>query len=187
MGALLTWWVWTNWHKAHPNVNKSDVYIINSAVSSQIVKTIAEAEGFKNELTLTGFKWMGNKAHELRSKGKTVILAWEESIGYMPGHTLDKDGVSAAGMYAEMAAWLHEQGKTLQDQLFELYHKYGFHLVRSSYWFTPSPDVTKELFASLRKDLKFPEKIGDQAVKTVRDLTIGYDNSMPDNKPVSFN
>ncbi|KHJ78789.1 hypothetical protein OESDEN_21587 [Oesophagostomum dentatum] len=97
---------------------------------------------------------------------------------------LDKDGVSAAGMYAEMAAWLHEQGKTLQDQLFDLYHKYGFHLVRSSYWFTPSPDVTKELFASLRKDLKFPEKIGDQPVKTVRDLTIGYDNSMPDNKPV---
>ncbi|KHJ86090.1 phosphoglucomutase/phosphomannomutase, alpha/beta/alpha domain I [Oesophagostomum dentatum] len=81
---------WSNGAQVHPNVNKSDVYIINSAVSSQIVKTIAEAEGFKNELTLTGFKWMGNKAHELRSKGKTVILAWEESIGYMPGHTLDK-------------------------------------------------------------------------------------------------
>ncbi|VDM72750.1 unnamed protein product [Strongylus vulgaris] len=90
MGALLTWWVWTNWHKANPNVNKSDVYMINSAVSSQIVKTIAEAEGFKSDVTLTGFKWMGNKADELRAKGKTVILAWEESIGYMPGHTLDK-------------------------------------------------------------------------------------------------
>ncbi|ETN68886.1 phosphoglucomutase/phosphomannomutase, alpha/beta/alpha domain II [Necator americanus] len=184
MGALMTWWIWTNWYKANPNANKSDVYIINSAVSSQIVKTIAEAEGFKSDVTLTGFKWMGNKTDELRRKGKTVILAWEESIGYMPGHTLDKDGISVAGVYAEMAAWLKTQGKTVQDQLFELYHKYGFHLIRSSYWFTPSPAVTKELFGSLRKDMKYPEKIGSQPVKTVRDLTIGYDNSMPDNKPV---
>ncbi|KAJ1362011.1 hypothetical protein KIN20_021417 [Parelaphostrongylus tenuis] len=184
MGALLTWWVWTNWHKAHPEVDKSNVYVINSAVSSQIVKTIAETEGFKNEVTLTGFKWMGNKADELRAKGKHVILAWEESIGYMPGHTLDKDGVSSAGMYAEMAAWLHTQGRNLLSQLFEIYHKYGFHIVKSSYWFVPNPSVTKELFNSLRKDLKFPEKIGSQAVKTVRDLTIGYDNSQPGNKPV---
>ncbi|VDM59457.1 unnamed protein product [Angiostrongylus costaricensis] len=90
MGALLTWWVWTNWHQAHPEVNKSNVYVINSAVSSQIVRTIAETEGFNSDVTLTGFKWMGNKADELRAKGKHMILAWEESIGYMPGHTLDK-------------------------------------------------------------------------------------------------
>lgn len=46
--------------------------------------------GFKSDVTLTGFKWMGNKADELRANGKHVILAWEESIGYMPGHTMDK-------------------------------------------------------------------------------------------------
>ncbi|PIO65407.1 phage tail component protein [Teladorsagia circumcincta] len=166
MGALMTWWVWMNWSEAHPDVDKSDVYILNSAVSSQIVKTIADQEGFKSDVTLTGFKWMGNKADELRKQGK-------------------HDGISTAAMFAEMAAWLETQKKTLQDQLFEIYNKYGFHLVRSSYWFTPSPAVTKELFASLRKDLKFPDKIGPHKVKTVRDLTIGYDNSQPDNKPVS--
>lgn len=90
MGALITWWIWTNWRKANPDADASNVYILNSAVSSQIVKTIADAEGFKNDVTLTGFKWMGNKAEELRNQGKQVILAWEESIGYMPGHTLDK-------------------------------------------------------------------------------------------------
>ncbi|KAK6020011.1 hypothetical protein OSTOST_14341, partial [Ostertagia ostertagi] len=73
-----------------PDVNKSDVYILNSAVSSQIVKTIADEEGFKSDVTLTGFKWMGNKADELRKQGKHVILSWEESIGFMPGHPLDK-------------------------------------------------------------------------------------------------
>uniref|UniRef100_A0A1I7ZZH6 Phosphoglucomutase-2 n=1 Tax=Steinernema glaseri TaxID=37863 RepID=A0A1I7ZZH6_9BILA len=184
MGALLTWWVWKNWREANPEADASEVFMLNSAVSSQIVGTVAAAEGFRNDVTLTGFKWMGNMAEELRASGKKVILAWEESIGYMPGHTLDKDGVSAAGMFAEIASFLHSQGLSLTDQLFHLYHKYGFHLVRSSYWMVPSPQVTKELFAELRKDLKFPEKIGDAKVKFVRDLTIGYDNSQPDNKPL---
>ena len=31
--------------------------------------------------TLTGFKWMGNKADELRKEGKTVLFAFEEAIG----------------------------------------------------------------------------------------------------------
>ncbi|CAB3402013.1 unnamed protein product [Caenorhabditis bovis] len=184
MGALMTWWIWTNWRQMNPTADPSKVYILNSAVSSQIVKTIADAEGFKNETTLTGFKWMGNKAEELRAAGNQVILAWEESIGYMPGHTMDKDGVSAAAIYAEIAAFLQTHGRTLQEQLYALYNKYGFHIVRSTYWFVPKPEVTKELFATLRKDLKFPTMIGKNEVATVRDLTIGYDNSKPDNKPV---
>ncbi|CAI5445952.1 unnamed protein product [Caenorhabditis angaria] len=184
MGAIITWWIWTNWRKANPTADPSKVYILNSAVSSQIVKTIADFEGFRNETTLTGFKWMGNRAEELRAEGNQVILAWEESIGYMPGHTMDKDGVSAAAVFAEIATYLRNEGKSLQDQLYSLYNKYGFHLVRSTYWFVPGPEVTKNLFATLRENLKFPEKIGNEPVASVRDLTIGYDNSKPDNKPV---
>ncbi|PIO60031.1 hypothetical protein TELCIR_18489 [Teladorsagia circumcincta] len=33
------------------------------------------------------------------------------------------DGISTAAMFAEMAAWLETQKKTLQDQLFEIYNK----------------------------------------------------------------
>lgn len=46
--------------------------------------------GFKNDITLTGFKWMGNVSYDMAKENKKVILAWEESIGFMPGHTLDK-------------------------------------------------------------------------------------------------
>lgn len=96
MGALLTWWVWTNFQQRNPQVVASNVYVLNSAVSSQIVATMAKMEGmcftfkkygrklnlgFKNDVSLTGFKWIGNLAHKLRSEGKIVILAWEESIG----------------------------------------------------------------------------------------------------------
>lgn len=83
MGTLLTWWIWKNWRTANPDADLSKVYMLNSAVSSQIVKTIADAEGFCNRTTLTGFKWIGNLAEKLRLAGNQVILAWEESIGFM--------------------------------------------------------------------------------------------------------
>ncbi|CAI4230699.1 unnamed protein product [Auanema sp. JU1783] len=184
MGALITWWIWHNWRLQHPDEDASNVYMLNSAVSSQIVKTIAEKEGFKSDVTLTGFKWMGNKADELRQQGNKVILAWEESIGFMPGQTMDKDGVSSAAVFAEIAAVLHTQGLSLTDKLFQLYEKYGFHLVRSTYWFIPDADARTRLFGTLRENLKYPEHIGKEKVKYVRDLTIGHDNSQPENKPL---
>ena len=45
MGTLLTWWVWHNWKEQNPGVSKDNIYFLNSAVSSQIVKTIADTEG----------------------------------------------------------------------------------------------------------------------------------------------
>ena len=72
--------------------------------------------------TLTGFKWMGNRSHELMTQGSEVIFAYEEAIGYMFGNTvLDKDGISAAAIMAEYAGWLYSQGKTFRQQLEELY------------------------------------------------------------------
>uniref|UniRef100_A0A8R1EJ50 Phosphoglucomutase-2 n=1 Tax=Caenorhabditis japonica TaxID=281687 RepID=A0A8R1EJ50_CAEJA len=66
MGALLTWWIWTNWRKANPNVDASKVYILNSAVSSQIVKTIADAEGLTLHFFLAISHWrkMANPARD---------------------------------------------------------------------------------------------------------------------------
>lgn len=31
--------------------------------------------------TLTGFKWMGNRAKQLADQGKSVLFAFEEAIG----------------------------------------------------------------------------------------------------------
>uniref|UniRef100_A0A915ELV9 Phosphoglucomutase-2 n=1 Tax=Ditylenchus dipsaci TaxID=166011 RepID=A0A915ELV9_9BILA len=185
MGTILTWWIWKNWRAANPDADLSKVYILNSAVSSQIVKTIAQAEGFRNEITLTGFKWMGNVAEKLRSQGNQVILAWEESIGFMAGHTLDKDGVSAAAIFAEIANYLKKETMLMSEQLYKIYNKYGFHLVRSSYWIVPQAPITKQIFGDIRKNLDYPKQIGsNNTVKYVRDLTTGYDNEQPDNKAI---
>uniref|UniRef100_A0A914C422 Phosphoglucomutase (alpha-D-glucose-1,6-bisphosphate-dependent) n=1 Tax=Acrobeloides nanus TaxID=290746 RepID=A0A914C422_9BILA len=184
MGTLLSWWVWKNWRAVNPNADLSKVYMLNSTVSCNIVKTMAKAEGFKNDVTLTGFKWMGNLADKLRQEGNLVILAWEESIGFMPGHSLDKDGVIAAGMFAELAVWLNHEGLTLNEQLFKIYFQYGFHLTKTSYWMVSNPQITKQLFADHRKDLKYPAQIGGQKVRFIRDLTTGYDNEQVGNKAV---
>lgn len=40
-------------------------------------------------------------------------------------NVLDKDGISAAVVMAEMAAYLSRQGLTLTEQLNNLYKKYG--------------------------------------------------------------
>ena len=70
---------------------------------------------------------MGNRTCELMAEGKSVIFAFEEAIGFMCGSSvLDKDGVSAAVHVAEMAKYLKQNGKTLTDQLNEIYNQYVF-------------------------------------------------------------
>ena len=81
--------------------------------------------------TLTGFKWMGNRAYELeddnRNKPKKVMLAFEESIGYMCGsQVLDKDGISGAVRAAELIAYLDQSGMTLVDKLHDIYKRFVF-------------------------------------------------------------
>jgi phosphoglucomutase/phosphopentomutase len=184
MGTLLTWWVWKNWRERNPDADLKNVYFLNSVVSSQFAKTMAAVEGFQNRTTLTGFKWMGNLADELRQKGATVVLAWEESIGFMPGSSMDKDGVISVAMFAELATWLSVNGMSLNTQLLEIYKKYGFHLVKSNYYVVPNPSVTKTLFSDLRHDAKYPTTVGTQKVKYIRDLTTGYDNEQEGNKAI---
>uniref|UniRef100_A0A914Z2V6 Phosphoglucomutase (alpha-D-glucose-1,6-bisphosphate-dependent) n=1 Tax=Panagrolaimus superbus TaxID=310955 RepID=A0A914Z2V6_9BILA len=184
MGTLLTWWVWKNWRERNPDADLKKVWFLNSAVSSQFAKTMAAVEGFQNRTTLTGFKWMGNLADELRQKGNTVVLAWEESIGFMPGSSMDKDGVISVAMFAELATWLSVNGMSFATQLLTIYKKYGFHLVKSNYYVVPNPAVTKSLFADLRHEAKYPTTIGTQNVKYIRDLTTGYDNEQEGNKAV---
>ena len=83
IGALLGWWVWHEFKEFNSGIANTDCYMISSAVSSKILETIAKKEGFNWFETLTGFKWMGNCAVDLQDKGKQVLFAFEEAIGFM--------------------------------------------------------------------------------------------------------
>ena len=124
IGSLLGWWQL----KVHGfgdsnDFKRENLYFIASAVSSKMLGTIAKKEGLNFCQTLTGFKWMANKAYDLeRNPEKKVLLAYEEAIGFMCGtQVLDKDGISAAIRAAELMAFLDTKGMTLDSKLKELY------------------------------------------------------------------
>ncbi|XP_014218420.1 phosphoglucomutase-2 [Copidosoma floridanum] len=191
LGALLGWWMLHAFKVRRPDANIADAYMLASTVSSKVLASMAKKEGFKFEETLTGFKWMGNKASELIKLGKTVLFAYEEAIGFMCGSkVLDKDGVSAGICVAEMTAYLDTMGLTPMDKLNELYCEYGHHISENSYWICHEPEVTKKIFKRLRnfdgKDDSYPTSIlgGKYPITSVRDLTTGYDNTKPGNKAI---
>ncbi|XP_070805307.1 phosphopentomutase isoform X2 [Pituophis catenifer annectens] len=188
-GALLGWWLYTCWKNQNqtPNAIK-DVYMLSSTVSSKILRAIALKEGFHFEETLTGFKWMGNRAKELMDQGKNVLFAFEEAIGYMCSPVvLDKDGVSAAVITAEMASFLATKNVTLSQQLKNIYTEYGYHITKSSYFICHDQKIITALFEKLRNyegKNTYPKTCGKFAVSGVRDLTTGYDSNQDDKKAV---
>ena len=63
----------------------SDVVMLRSTVSSSQLARLARHYGFQCHETLTGFKWLGNKASFFQKQGKIVLFAFEEAIGFMLG------------------------------------------------------------------------------------------------------
>lgn len=180
----------------YPRQPLCNVYMISSTVSSMILKTISKAEGFQFVDTLTGFKWIGNKALELENQGNQVIFCYEEAIGFMcTTNVVDKDGISAAAHFATMASYIYNKGTTLTGQLDEIYSRYGHHVSSNSYYICHDPAVIKKIFEKIRNfrgPNTYPEGILNNKYKiiSVRDLTTGYDDSQPDKKailPVSSN
>ncbi|XP_063166834.1 phosphopentomutase isoform X1 [Candoia aspera] len=188
-GALLGWWLFTCWKKQNQNPNAiKDVYMLSSTVSSKILRAIALKEGFHFEETLTGFKWMGNRAKQLIDQEKNVLFAFEEAIGYMCSPVvLDKDGVSAAVIAAEMSSFLATKNVTLSQQLKNIYTEYGYHITKSSYFICYDQKIITALFEKLRNyegKNTYPKTCGKFPVSGVRDLTTGYDSNQADKKAV---
>lgn len=190
IGALLGWWALHCYKEKNPKKSLDDVYMLASTVSSKILRSMAQAEGFQFIETLTGFKWMGNKAFELIQNGKDVIFAFEEAIGFMYGSAvLDKDGVSAAVHVATMYAYLNKHRITLTDQLNEIYKEYGLHIADNSYFICHDPDLINKIFNQIRahngRD-SYPSTImnGKYTIESIRDLTTGFDNGQKNNKAI---
>lgn len=188
LGSLLAYQVWMK----HRN-NGSKIGMLASAVSSKMLQSMGKIEGFHFEETLTGFKWLGNRAIQLKEQENIdIIFAYEEAIGFMSENIVkDKDGVSAMLIFAELATQLKSRSCSIFQFLIELYKKYGIFVESNSYFISNDPAVTEKLFNQIRygqvggSTLSFPEKIGSYRVTRIRDLTIGYDNgsTLPNNIP----
>ncbi len=105
--------------------------VISTVVSSPMLGAIAAAHGARFEQTLTGFKWIANRAIERERQGAKFVLGYEEALGYCAGSLVrDKDGIGAALLMADMAAFTKHQGRTLLDERERAYRQYGLFLSR---------------------------------------------------------
>jgi phosphomannomutase len=101
--------------------------VITTIVSSPMLGEMARELGVHYEETLTGFKWIATRAMELEAQGTRFVFGYEEALGYSVGDLVrDKDGVSAAVLFAELAAVCRAQGTSVLAYLADLYRRFGF-------------------------------------------------------------
>jgi phosphoglucomutase len=101
-------------------------YIVKTIVTTELLADIAEAHGVEYYDTLTGFKYIADKMKQLEGS-KTFIAGGEESYGYLAGDFVrDKDAVISCVLLAETTAFAKDQGKSLFDQLIDIYIEHGF-------------------------------------------------------------
>lgn len=192
IGAMLAEWVLRNHRELRlvedmglglGQAPEERLAVLSSTVSSRMLEAIARKEGIRWVETLTGFKWLGNEALKLEKQGYTVLFAFEEAIGFMMGQLEhDKDGISAAAVFAELAADVYARGDTLAAHWQRLRQRYGAFEFRSGYFVASPPSRSAAVFERLRAAP--PAAIGGCPVRAVRDLGTGVDTSQPDGRAV---
>ena len=156
--------------------------VLASIVSSRMLKAIAESNGVEYYDTLTGFKWLGNRALDLRAEGVDVLFAYEEALGYSVGDVVsDKDGVAAASVFVEMASSLHSNASTVYAHLQSLYQRYGEFVSLNSYVICHDPVIIASIFNRLRTGGPtggyWEKACNGIAIVSIKDVTRGYDSS----------
>lgn len=166
--------------REHAKSPTNNSWMLTTAVSSQMLSMIADRDFLIGE-TLTGFKWLGNRALDLKMNGNTVDFAYEEAIGYMfPDIVHDKDGIAAAVIFlCACATWDSPWAKLQQ-----MYERYGFFETMNTYWKSLDLATTARVFDTIRRlGSPYPMHVAGRAVLRWRDLTIGYDSDTADHVP----
>lgn len=176
VGILLAYFIFSQLDTAAT----ADDVMLTSAVSSAMLSHMAMDEQFTVEETLTGFKWLGNRALELQGKGKRVHFAYEEALGYMfPQVVHDKDGIAAAGVWLKACAEWNSPWAKLQ----ELYQRYGYFETMNTYWRSPDVATTTRTFARIQAACEM-DHFANRRVSRWRDLGSGSDSGSSNGKAV---
>ena len=146
--------------------------VATTIVSSAMLKVIADHVGVEYAETLTGFKWLAQHSIAVQERGGRFVMGFEEALGYSVGHVVrDKDGVSAALLFCDLAARCKEEGITVLDRLAEVYGVYGVYASKQHALKLPGEEGRiriETIMEDLRKTL--PEQVGDRSVAVIRDL-----------------
>ncbi|MEO6571182.1 MAG: phospho-sugar mutase [Ilumatobacteraceae bacterium] len=137
-----------------------DRLVVTTLVSSSLLAKMATAHGVHAVETFTGFKWIARTVldhPELR-----FVVGYEQALGYLVAQQpLDKDGISAAVLFAEMVAVAASEGRTMQQWLDDIAARYGHHVLADAS-VRMSPEDAAAKVAGLRADP--PTAIGGRNV-----------------------
>ncbi len=150
---------------------------IKTIVTTELFKTIVEHYRGTCLDVLTGFKYIGEKIAQWEEDKKVAVtphhyvFVAEESYGSLFGtHARDKDAVVYSAIMCESALQLKKENKTLVDELFRIYHKYGVFREKMLSWeFEGREGIEKikQMMETLRKNP--PKNIGGVVVTVLED------------------
>ena len=167
-GVLLTHYILSQYRER--NKYKGNEYIIKTIVTTDLLDRIAEKHNVKCYNVLTGFKFFAELIRELEGREK-YIGGGEESYGYLPGdYVRDKDAIASCALAAEVAAYARSKGKSVLDQLTDIYLEYGLYreklinIVRKG---KEGADEIKAMMKGYRNNP--PEKINNSRVVKIDD------------------
>lgn len=136
--------------------NIKNPFVVKTIVTTELAKSIANANNVKIFDVLTGFKWIADIIE--REKDGNYLFGFEESFGYCINENVrDKDGVSACLIFAEILAYCKDNDITLVDYLESIYEKYG-------YFYEETISITKK---------------GADGAKAIENMMTYYRNNMP--------
>lgn len=108
---------------------QSNDMVATTIVSSSLLSVMAKKQGIQYAETLTGFKWIANRALAHQKEGGRFLFGYEEAIGYsLFGLVNDKDGLSAGCFVLNMALRAKAEGLSLWDRMAEVYQQNGLYL-----------------------------------------------------------
>ncbi|HDA1924878.1 TPA: phospho-sugar mutase [Staphylococcus aureus] len=101
--------------------------MIQSIVSSELTKSLARYNNVEYKEVLTGFKFIAQEIRQLDDH-QNMIFAFEESYGFLSEPFVrDKDAVQIVLLIIKYASELKLYGKTLKDELEQIYQTVGRH------------------------------------------------------------
>jgi phosphomannomutase len=124
--------------------------VVTTLVSSSLLADMAAAHGVHSAETFTGFKWIGKLATE--RPDQRLVLGYEQALGYLvTQRPLDKDGITAAVLMAEIAAVAVADGVTIQDRLDAIADRFG-HFVTAELSVRIPPALGAEWVAAIEAE-----------------------------------
>lgn len=137
-----------------------DRLVVTTLVSSSLLGRMAARHGIHSAETFTGFKWIGHTV--LEHPEQRFVFGYEQALGYLvTDRPLDKDGITAAVLLAEVAALAERDGVSIEDRLDAIAAKYGRH-VTADLSIRMTPAEAAAAVARLREAP--PAEIGGRAV-----------------------